>query len=371
MTAPGRYGTAFPLIAPYEVFETARRRADDRCGERPPLRASSASAIGAARARRRPALPHEPRPARAPRGAPAADPRAARSAAVGALARARSQGIPVAPVQDLAQVGDPPADARRRDRAGARRASSRSRRRSRSTASSARAPASAAAARRALGRGARGARLLRRRRSHGSPSERRASVESREMIDLPQKIVCVGLNYRDHAEEQGVDLPERPLLFAKWPNTLIAAGRADPHPGDLAERRLRGGARRRHRAPRERCRRRRRARLRRGLRRRERRLRSRPAVLRRPVGARQVARHLPACRRPRAGEPRSPRSAGTPDPRDPERRGDAGLEHVEHDLRRRRDRLVRLAGDHARAGRPDHHRNARGRRRVPQARRCG
>jgi len=44
------------------------------------------------------------------------------------------------------------------------------------------------------------------------------------MIDIPQKIVCVGLNYRDHAEEQGVELPERPLLFAKWPNTLIASG---------------------------------------------------------------------------------------------------------------------------------------------------
>jgi len=46
------------------------------------------------------------------------------------------------------------------------------------------------------------------------------------VLDLPQKIVCVGLNYRDHAEEQGVELPERPLLFAKWPNTLIAAGEA-------------------------------------------------------------------------------------------------------------------------------------------------
>ena len=43
-------------------------------------------------------------------------------------------------------------------------------------------------------------------------------------IDRPQKIVCIGLNYRDHAEEQGVDLPERPLLFAKWPNTLIGPG---------------------------------------------------------------------------------------------------------------------------------------------------
>jgi 2-keto-4-pentenoate hydratase/2-oxohepta-3-ene-1,7-dioic acid hydratase in catechol pathway len=45
-------------------------------------------------------------------------------------------------------------------------------------------------------------------------------------IAVPSKIVCVGLNYRDHAEEQGVDLPEAPLLFAKWPNTLIGAGEA-------------------------------------------------------------------------------------------------------------------------------------------------
>jgi len=44
------------------------------------------------------------------------------------------------------------------------------------------------------------------------------------MLELPQKIVCIGLNYRDHAAEQGVDLPERPLLFAKWPNTLIGSG---------------------------------------------------------------------------------------------------------------------------------------------------
>jgi 2-keto-4-pentenoate hydratase/2-oxohepta-3-ene-1,7-dioic acid hydratase in catechol pathway len=43
-------------------------------------------------------------------------------------------------------------------------------------------------------------------------------------IERPQKIVCVGLNYRDHAEEQGIELPKAPLLFAKWPNTLIGAG---------------------------------------------------------------------------------------------------------------------------------------------------
>src|ERR671923_877413 len=43
-------------------------------------------------------------------------------------------------------------------------------------------------------------------------------------IARPGKIVCVGLNYRDHAEEQGTPLPERPILFAKWPNTLIGPG---------------------------------------------------------------------------------------------------------------------------------------------------
>jgi 2-keto-4-pentenoate hydratase/2-oxohepta-3-ene-1,7-dioic acid hydratase in catechol pathway len=46
------------------------------------------------------------------------------------------------------------------------------------------------------------------------------------VLPKPEKIVCVGLNYRDHAEEQGVALPERPLLFAKWPNTLIGDGDA-------------------------------------------------------------------------------------------------------------------------------------------------
>jgi 2-keto-4-pentenoate hydratase/2-oxohepta-3-ene-1,7-dioic acid hydratase in catechol pathway len=43
-------------------------------------------------------------------------------------------------------------------------------------------------------------------------------------IERPGKIVCVGLNYRDHAEEQGAELPERPLLFAKFPTALIGSG---------------------------------------------------------------------------------------------------------------------------------------------------
>jgi 2-keto-4-pentenoate hydratase/2-oxohepta-3-ene-1,7-dioic acid hydratase in catechol pathway len=43
-------------------------------------------------------------------------------------------------------------------------------------------------------------------------------------IERPGKIVCVGLNYRDHAEEQGAELPKEPLLFAKFPTSLIGPG---------------------------------------------------------------------------------------------------------------------------------------------------
>lgn len=42
----------------------------------------------------------------------------------------------------------------------------------------------------------------------------------------PGKIICAGLNYRDHAEETGLDLPERPLLFAKWPSSVIGPDEA-------------------------------------------------------------------------------------------------------------------------------------------------
>ncbi len=38
------------------------------------------------------------------------------------------------------------------------------------------------------------------------------------------KIICVGLNYSDHAEEQGVELPKAPLLFGKFSNTLCGDG---------------------------------------------------------------------------------------------------------------------------------------------------
>jgi 2-keto-4-pentenoate hydratase/2-oxohepta-3-ene-1,7-dioic acid hydratase in catechol pathway len=43
-------------------------------------------------------------------------------------------------------------------------------------------------------------------------------------VPRPGKIVCVGLNYRDHVAEGGRGLPVRPLLFAKFANTVIGDG---------------------------------------------------------------------------------------------------------------------------------------------------
>src|SRR4051812_817893 len=46
----------------------------------------------------------------------------------------------------------------------------------------------------------------------------------------PSKIICLGLNYRSHAEEAGLEAPSVPTFFAKWPNALAAAGADVPLP---------------------------------------------------------------------------------------------------------------------------------------------
>jgi len=40
----------------------------------------------------------------------------------------------------------------------------------------------------------------------------------------PEKIICLGLNYRDHAEESGQEIPAAPLWFGKFANSLIGSG---------------------------------------------------------------------------------------------------------------------------------------------------
>jgi 2-keto-4-pentenoate hydratase/2-oxohepta-3-ene-1,7-dioic acid hydratase in catechol pathway len=52
----------------------------------------------------------------------------------------------------------------------------------------------------------------------------RAGVRLGPPVPDPEKILCVGLNYRAHASEARLDEPAVPLVFAKFPNTLIGDG---------------------------------------------------------------------------------------------------------------------------------------------------
>ena len=49
-------------------------------------------------------------------------------------------------------------------------------------------------------------------------------------VTRPGKILCIGLNYRAHAEEQGAEPPETPTFFAKFRNALAAPGANVPLP---------------------------------------------------------------------------------------------------------------------------------------------
>ena len=49
------------------------------------------------------------------------------------------------------------------------------------------------------------------------------SADFAPIVPRPEKIVCVGLNYRSHIEEMGRALPEYPTLFAKYARALIGA----------------------------------------------------------------------------------------------------------------------------------------------------
>jgi 2-keto-4-pentenoate hydratase/2-oxohepta-3-ene-1,7-dioic acid hydratase in catechol pathway len=43
-------------------------------------------------------------------------------------------------------------------------------------------------------------------------------------VTNPEKIICIGLNYKRHAEESGMGMPDTPVLFSKFNNTLSAHG---------------------------------------------------------------------------------------------------------------------------------------------------
>ena len=43
-------------------------------------------------------------------------------------------------------------------------------------------------------------------------------------ISRPEKIVAIGLNYEDHAAETGAEIPQKPVVFTKYPNTIVGPG---------------------------------------------------------------------------------------------------------------------------------------------------
>ena len=75
--------------------------------------------------------------------------------------------------------------------------------------------------------------------NEAEPGERLGTLDEVERFlppTLPTKVVAVGLNYRDHAEEVGLPIPEEPLLFIK-PSTSVV-GHGDPviYPGVMTKR---------------------------------------------------------------------------------------------------------------------------------------
>jgi 2-keto-4-pentenoate hydratase/2-oxohepta-3-ene-1,7-dioic acid hydratase in catechol pathway len=53
---------------------------------------------------------------------------------------------------------------------------------------------------------------------------RLADAELLAPLPRPGKIVAIGRNYREHAAEEGVEPPPAPLIFAKWPTSVVGPG---------------------------------------------------------------------------------------------------------------------------------------------------
>ena len=69
------------------------------------------------------------------------------------------------------------------------------------------------------------------------PTSLGQEVEWRPLAPLaPGKIVAIGLNYLDHVRETGMERPQRPLMFATWPSSVIGTDAAIAVDAGLTER---------------------------------------------------------------------------------------------------------------------------------------
>lgn len=62
----------------------------------------------------------------------------------------------------------------------------------------------------------------------GQSHKDREGLLLRPAIRPTAKVVCVGLNYRAHAIETGHPIPEKPVVFSRWAETLICDGDSSP-----------------------------------------------------------------------------------------------------------------------------------------------
>ena len=58
----------------------------------------------------------------------------------------------------------------------------------------------------------------------------RDSVKIQAPITNPEKIVCIGMNYRDHCLEQNAPVPQEPVVFSKFPSCIIGPYDNLPYP---------------------------------------------------------------------------------------------------------------------------------------------
>lgn len=58
--------------------------------------------------------------------------------------------------------------------------------------------------------------------AHGQADHKLSEVKFLPVIPNPEKILCVGINYKSHAAEHGTEAPKLPNIFTKFVNTLVA-----------------------------------------------------------------------------------------------------------------------------------------------------
>jgi 2-keto-4-pentenoate hydratase/2-oxohepta-3-ene-1,7-dioic acid hydratase in catechol pathway len=58
--------------------------------------------------------------------------------------------------------------------------------------------------------------------AHGRADHKLADIKFLPVIPNPEKILCVGINYKSHAAEHGTEAPKLPNIFTRFVNTLVA-----------------------------------------------------------------------------------------------------------------------------------------------------